>query len=77
MTLDTVQVSIAPGDALAILKKLDDRGETWQLMGLASGGESSYTLELNVDGCDGPTCIVLRNDGTWTASTHISLGEAK
>lgn len=80
MTLETVRIGLAPIDAIRIIRGYDKRGESWSLMGEAEEKNDpprQLKLDLWVDGCDTPESIILKADGTWTASTHVVLGEKK
>lgn len=76
MTLDTVKVRLTPQDAIKVMKGHDDRGEPWGL-NCAAIGTQVATMALNVDGSDTDIEIRLNDNGTWTASAHVVLGEKK
>jgi hypothetical protein len=85
MSLDTVKVQLKPQDAIALLVATDKRGDEWMLMPTdrlpagSAGRMAPRSIILSVCVDQEETChqIVLNIDGTWTASTHIELGEAK
>lgn len=72
--LDTVEIDVAPHDALRVLRRLDERNETWQFISEDCGAHH-LKLKCDLDGCDGPVDIILNKDGTWRATTHMVIGE--
>lgn len=76
MTLDTVNITMKPEDALALFEARDRRNEGWWLISFASG-EGSQTFVLDVEGISTDVSIELKSDGTWKAMGHIILGDKK
>ena len=81
MAEDTVKVTIAPKNALAIIGQLDQCGEVWGFVGhekahLKGNFPSKRVIDLTV----GDECIMevtLNDDGTWSATAHVCIGEKK
>lgn len=76
-TLHTVKVQLAPQDAIKVMQELDKRQEGWQLVSEMPAQQSQRCLgfEIWVEGSPTTEKIRLLADGTWTATTHVVLGE--
>jgi hypothetical protein len=77
--LDTMPITLRHQDMLGILNRHDQRNESWSLMPSEPPAPSrmtarAQTLELWIDGSPTPTVITLHIDGSWSGTTHHTLG---
>lgn len=75
MTLDTVKIDITPEGMLRIMAALDKRFGFILQNGSPDVHYLTQALDIWVDGSETCEQIVLHPDGTWTASTHVVLGQ--
>lgn len=68
-TTPTREINLPPADALALLEMVKE--EAWHFVGTGAGTKVT-NLALCIDGIETCHTIHLRDDGTWTARTHIT-----
>lgn len=73
-SLETVPVNLSPVDMLCVLAAFENRGEGVSLV--ADQVKASISFNVWVDGVETGESLVLHENGTWTASTHIVIGTA-
>lgn len=69
----TVTLGVIPASLITILKQVDKQGSAWSFNGLDTRVEPDIRLVLNIEGQDTPHEVKLHHDGTWSASTAITL----
>ena len=66
--LPTREINLPPADMLGLLRLIQ---LPWILL-CAADGTKVTTFDVCIDGSPSAHTIALRDDGTWTARTHIT-----
>lgn len=76
--MKTCNVSLKPESAFQFLNALDDNGSGYHFTRIGDPSRKPNTLidlELWVDGSADRMHVVLRPDGTWSATSQLIVGE--
>lgn len=76
-TLDTVEVILRPEDAMKVMRgrELRTDKEGWSLVATKVTAQGAIVFSLWVDGSETGESVTLHTNGTWTATTHVVLGD--
>lgn len=74
-TLDTINVTVQPDEALKVMREFDRRGEVWNLIETGPDRLNSMTFMVEVAHGDSGMEIHLKSDGTWSMTAPLILGE--
>lgn len=79
MSTETMRVQLTQLDLVTLINRHSARGENVSLVDMDDTVRgrmvSGSTLTLHVNGNQTATQVILNADGTWNATTHITIGD--